>query len=150
MNLASHQDLAWDRDSLDLATVRISLNSEAIAEVVSQRDLLHGIPSPGDYPALEAAIEALRTERLEGLPGFFVIDGAALAPLTPDEKRAAFHLINACLGSPLKQNANGDTLVEVFNRRTSTMASGGRYHQTNASGVLHTDSPQWLEVPDYV
>jgi hypothetical protein len=151
----SQRDYEWDRDSLDPATVRISLPADATAEVEGNRSLLADIDVAGatqalqHFPRLAAALESIRDSYIENAPGFCVIDGSSTASLTDDERRGLYLLSIEALGRTLSQNAAGDHIVEVFDRG-QPFSAGGRYHQTNASGVLHSDSPQWPVVPDYV
>lgn len=53
------------------------------------------------------------------------------------------------LGTPIKQNIHRERFVEVKDMGKS-MKEGGRYHQTREGGSLHTDSPQWSDIPDYL
>ncbi len=151
----SRRDYAWDRDSLDPTSVRVSLPAGAIAEVEGNRSMLAGleiVDAPAalpHFPCLTAALESIRETFIEDAPGFCVIDGSSTSSLTEDERRGFYLLCIEMLGRTLSQNAAGDHIVEVFDRG-QPFSAGGRYHQTNASGVLHSDSPQWPVVPDYV
>ena len=58
-------------------------------------------------------------------------------------------IIGKLLGGFLSQNSNNDYLVEVKDKG-KTLKNGARYHESNEAGNLHTDSPQWENVPDYV
>jgi hypothetical protein len=53
------------------------------------------------------------------------------------------------LGNKLKQNINGEKVVEIKDIGKS-MKTGGRYHETKEGGSLHTDCPQWVKRPNYV
>lgn len=144
----------WDRATLSPASVRVHFSEAALAElgaapVLAHVDKANAAEFLPTFPALARDIEALRRERIENPPGFCIIDGAGLRRLTQEAQRGAYLLIAQMLGSLLKQNAAGDRIVEVFDRG-QPLEAGGRYHQTSASGVLHSDSPQWPEVPDYV
>ncbi len=154
-SVASLHDYEWDRESLDPASVRVDLPADAIAEVDANRSLLAG-PEVAEargtlenFPNLKASLEAIRGSFIEKAPGFCVIDGARTAFLTEQERRGLYLVCIESLGRTLRQNAAGDHIVEVFDRGRP-FSDGGRYHQTNASGVLHSDSPQWQVVPDYV
>ena len=46
----------------------------------------------------------------------------------------------AQLGDLVVQNADGATLVEVYDRRIGRIEDGVRYHQTRQGGDIHTDS----------
>lgn len=137
------------------AAVRVRLSREALGEVEAGRVALASFEAEKAeallpvFPALVREIEAIRRERIESPPGFCIIDGAELRGFGESVRRGVYLLIVRLLGSLLKQNAAGDEIVEVFDRGRPFEA-GGRYHQTNASGVLHSDSPQWPNVPDYV
>ena len=148
-------DYEWDRESLDPKSVRVALLADAIDEVEGNRSLLVGLDitcareALTQFPRLAAGLESIRGSFIENAPGFCVIDGTSTAILTDDERRGLYLLCIKALGRTLSQNAVGDHIVEVFDRGRP-FSAGGRYHQTNASGVLHSDSPQWPVVPDYV
>ncbi len=59
--------------------------------------------------------------------------------------------LNTCrrLGSLQPQNSKGDKIITVKNYGMNINA-GGRYHQGNTGGSIHTDSPHWEEMADYV
>jgi hypothetical protein len=145
----------WDRETLRPEQVRISLGREAVREIETGRETLAAVENTNaeamlpKFPVLTREIAAIRRERIEAAPGFCIIDGSPLAGLSEHERRGVYLLVARMLGSLLKQNAAGDEIVEVFDRGRP-LAEGGRYHQTNATGVLHSDSPQWPDVPDYV
>ena len=151
----SQPDYAWDRDSLDPTSVRIALPTDAIAEVESSRSRLAGLDNADapealkHFPRLAAALDSIRDTYIENAPGFCIIDGSSTAFLTMVERRALYLLCIEAFGRTLSQNAAGDHIVVVVDRG-QPFSAGGRYHQTNASGVLHSDSPQWPVVPDYV
>ena len=148
-------DYEWDRESLDPKSVRVALLADAIDEVEGNRSLLVGLDitcareALTQFPRLAAGLESIRGSFIENAPGFCVIDGTSTAFLTDEERRGLYLLCIEALGRTLSQNAAGDHIVEVFDRG-QPFSAGGRYHQTNASGVLHSDSPQWPVVPDYV
>jgi alpha-ketoglutarate-dependent taurine dioxygenase len=154
-NLSGAAEFAWDRDSLDPTMPRIALSTDASREVLANRHLLsnHSIDTAADLssrlPALASCVRAIRERWLDGPPGFCVIDAASIPSLSNEERKGLFLTIASLNGELLEQNAAGEKLVEVFDRGRS-LGSGARYHQTNASGVLHSDSPQWPDVPDYV
>jgi hypothetical protein len=74
----------------------------------------------------------------------------------PTQKFMVFALAEACptfeyfkgacaeigrgLGPLDIQNADGDEIVEVYNRKKGSIADGVRYHQTRDGGDIHTDS----------
>jgi alpha-ketoglutarate-dependent taurine dioxygenase len=135
--------------------VRVHLGAGALAEIDARREVLASLDLGNVEDALPAfsvlahELESLRRERIEGAPGFCIIDGSGLRALDEPQRRGLYLLTARLLGSMLRQNAAADQVVEVFDRGRP-LAEGGRYHQTNASGVLHSDSPQWPDVPDYV
>ena len=53
------------------------------------------------------------------------------------------------LGTLYVQNIQNEKFVIITDEGKS-MATGGRYHQTKEGGSYHTDSPQWLNTPDYI
>ena len=53
------------------------------------------------------------------------------------------------IGKPQVQNNKDEIIVTVKNRGTK-MGDGGRYHQSNEGGSIHTDSPHWENIVDYV
>lgn len=154
INRTSARAFEWDRATLTPAEVRVHLSEAALAELRRATELASlNHEGAADllpaFPALARDVETIRQERIENAPGFCIIDGASLQSLAMEACRGAYFLIARMLGSLLKQNAAGDRIVEVFDRG-QPLAAGGRYHQTAASGVLHSDSPQWPDVPDYV
>ena len=60
-----------------------------------------------------------------------------------------FLKISENIGTLQVQNNKDETIVTVKNRGTK-MAEGGRYHQSNEGGSIHTDSPHWENIVDYV
>lgn len=66
-----------------------------------------------------------------------------------ENPQGAFASTIDSLGEKMAQNFNKDLAVVVENRGVK-MTSGGRYHQSNEGGSLHTDCPQWSKVPDYL
>jgi len=57
--------------------------------------------------------------------------------------------INSYFGDFMEQNINNETIVAVKDRGKS-MESGARYHETSKGGFMHTDSPQWVNTPNFV
>jgi hypothetical protein len=145
----------WDRSSLTSDAVHVSLSPAAVSEAEKAKSVLSAVDTRTAtdlvecFPVLAGEIETLRRERIDGPPGFCIIDGMSSAGLDGEQRRGLFLLLTTSLGLLLPQNAAGDQIVEVFDRGAPLQA-GGRYHQTNASGVVHSDSPQWPAVPDYV
>jgi alpha-ketoglutarate-dependent taurine dioxygenase len=145
----------WDRETLYPASVRVHLGTSALAEMEARRETLASLDLGNvegvlpAFPVLAHEVELIRRERIELAPGFCIIDGSGLRVLDEPQRRGLYLLTARLLGSLLQQNAAGDQVVEVFDRGRP-LAEGGRYHQTNASGVVHSDSPQWPDVPDYV
>jgi alpha-ketoglutarate-dependent taurine dioxygenase len=154
MNRTAAGAFEWDRATFTPAQVRVQLSNAALTELRNSTALASlnyesaTDPVPA-FPALARDVETIRMERIEAPPGFCIIEGADLQGLAEEARRSAYLLIAKMLGSLLKQNAAGDRIVEVFDRG-QPLGAGGRYHQTAASGVLHSDSPQWPDVPDYV
>jgi Taurine catabolism dioxygenase TauD, TfdA family len=154
INRTAASAFEWDRATLTPARVRVQLSDAALTELMTATALASlNHESAADllpaFPALARDVETIRRERIEAPPGFCIIDGAALGGLTDSARRGAYLLIARLVGSLLEQNAAGDRIVEVFDRG-QPLEAGGRYHQTAAFGVLHSDSPQWPDVPDYV
>jgi len=154
LNRTAASAFEWDRATLTPADVRVQLGEAALAELRTATGLVPlndggaaaFLPA---FPALARDVETIRQERIANPPGFCIIEGAGLQGLAEEARPGAYLLIARMLGSLLKQNAAGDRIVEVFDRG-QPLEAGGRYHQTAASGVLHSDSPQWPDVPDYV
>jgi hypothetical protein len=73
--------------------------------------------------------------------GYAVLD-LGLADGAPIETavRVALEVGNS-IGHVLRQNGEGATVIHVRDRGV-TMEGGGRYHETNTPGSLHTDGPQ--------
>src|SRR5262249_49115246 len=99
-------------------------------------------------PALAREVADFRRSALEEGYGLGRLTGFQ-ASLSGASQRRAYWLIANLLGTAIPQNAKGDLLIEVQDRGAS-LKQGGRYHQTRDGGSLHTDSPQWAEVPDYI
>jgi hypothetical protein len=89
----------------------------------------------------------LREQYLED-QGFVLVRGLHKS-IPRDGLRNGFENLCKELGALLPQNIGGDTIVEIYDRGTS-MANGGRYHQSADGGDIHTDSPQWEIPPDYL
>lgn len=49
-------------------------------------------------------------------------------------------VIASSLGTLMVQNEAGDSVVEVYDRRSGRIEDGARYHQTRQGGDIHTDS----------
>jgi alpha-ketoglutarate-dependent taurine dioxygenase len=79
--------------------------------------------------------------------GYAVLD-LGLADGAPIETvvRVALEVGNS-IGHVLRQNGEGATVIHVRDRGV-TMEGGGRYHETNTPGSLHTDGPQLDTPPD--
>ncbi|MDC1054083.1 TauD/TfdA family dioxygenase [Alphaproteobacteria bacterium] len=57
--------------------------------------------------------------------------------------------IGKYFGKFLSQNHRDETVVKVYNKGKK-LKSGARYHESNVSGNLHTDSPQFKTIPKIV
>src|SRR5687767_8120733 len=86
--------LHWDRESLVPQSVMARLSEEAVSELEGRRATLAALyldlPSNVDamLPAFAREIDTLKTQRLDGAPGFCIIDGAGLQHFSPAEVRA--------------------------------------------------------------
>ena len=133
--------LAWQRSSFrSPADYTYRLGAATLRDLAEERD---------DSDDLSADIQAFRSQFLTTGCGLGVIDGLSPERFSPTRQRAIHWRIARLLGTPIPQNIQGDTLVEVCDRG-KTMEQGGRYHQTRQGGSLHTDSPQWRAAPDYL
>jgi alpha-ketoglutarate-dependent taurine dioxygenase len=111
---------------------------------------LEGLANPPlRLPVLAAEIRALSTELLDEGHGFAILRGLASADFTPVEWEHVFWHICRELGDPMVQKAGNVRMgrVEDLGR---PVAAGARYHETNAAGSVHTDSPIMPRVADYV
>ena len=103
-----------------------------------------------NFPLLKKKILKLKDEILLNGCGFFVINGSIFHTFSKKEKILIFTIISKILGELLPQNKTKDLLVEIKDIGKS-MASGGRYHQTNESGSFHTDGSHiYSNPPDYI
>lgn len=135
--IVTDENLAWEMDSFKPEDSVFNLSEKAIAELGGNTE----------YPALASEIESFRVDSLEKGRGFGIVRG--LEGLDEAQQRDAYGIIINLLGEQLKQNIAGEKFVEVRDRG-KTMQEGGRYHQTKQGGSLHTDSPQWINAPDYL
>ena len=66
-----------------------------------------------------------------------------------NEKKKIYIIIGIFLGKLMRQNSKKEILVDVIDKGKNLKA-GARYHESNAYGNLHTDSPQWKVTPRIV
>lgn len=66
-----------------------------------------------------------------------------------NEKKKIYIIIGIYLGELMRQNSKNDVLVDVIDKGKN-LKGGARYHESNAHGNLHTDSPQWKVAPRIV
>jgi len=133
----------------DKAQFLIEFNSELLTELDNKKTKILD-NNPGNFPLLKKQIIELKEEILLNGCGFFVINGSTLDTFSKKEKISIFTIISKILGELLPQNKTKDLLVEIKDIGKS-MASGGRYHQTNESGSFHTDGSHiYSNPPDYV
>lgn len=64
--------------------------------------------------------------------------------------RAACDRVATALGTPMVQNDQGATVIEVYDRNVGRIEDGARYHQTRQGGDIHTDSVNRPEPMDYL
>ena len=65
------------------------------------------------------------------------------------EKKKIYMVIGIFLGKLMRQNSSNEILVDVVDKGKN-LKEGARYHESNAYGNLHTDSPQWKITPRIV
>jgi alpha-ketoglutarate-dependent taurine dioxygenase len=149
--------LAWVRSDLDLSDVTVAPSGRMLAELRRRRALLRRpTTAVGEERALAAAFpvtvaetRALAWRRLEQGPGVAVLEGSAFREFDEPERRSIFRIACRALGRIRAQDAAGTAYATVMDLG-ARLADGGRYHQSNESGVLHTDGPQLASPPDYV
>jgi len=151
--IVDEKNLAWEASSFSSEqdfTFTYRLSGRALSELGGTQlpGTYEEIPSKlGDFPYLKTTmLEFYRRALTEG-PGFGLITGLDPTEFSRTQQDMIYWMMCNLLGEPLKQNIRGEKRVEVKDRG-GTMAEGARYHQTKDGGSLHTDSPQWQNVPD--
>ena len=123
------EKLAWTAETF-------SLQPDEIYHLVSAE--ITGLPEK---------VKRFRHDVLERGYGFGVLKG--IGHLSREVQKEIYLSTAELLGSPIVQNISGDTVVDVFDKG-KTMETGWRYHETRQGGALHTDSPQYKDIPDYL
>ncbi|MBI2508155.1 TauD/TfdA family dioxygenase [Candidatus Woesearchaeota archaeon] len=127
--IVDDEKLAWTRETF-------SLNSDGI----------YNLFKPG-ISGLPENVKKFRENVLENGYGFGIIKG--MSHFNREIQREIYLSTARLLGNPIVQNISGETVVDVFDKG-KTMETGGRYHETRQGGALHTDSPQYKDIPDYL
>jgi len=150
--------LSWDQNSFkassDYNFSLSTLASEELAFFARENSGIsfiedNPIPPHETFPTLTQEISIMRHKFLESGYGFVILNGMLSKEFTRLEKIYCFWLICNIIGIPLDQNIKKEILVEVKDNGQK-IEEGGRYHNTNQGGSLHTDCPQWETTPNYV
>ena len=109
------------------------------------------ILSPHDVksrtPKLRKFINKIKVHINE--PGYVIINLDKKDQYNQSSKKKIYIIIGIMLGKLMKQNSKDEILINVRDKGRS-LKEGARYHESNASGNLHTDSPQWKITPKIV
>lgn len=127
--IVDDEKLAWTRETFSL-----------------RPDGIYHLFKPG-ISGLPENVKKFREKVLENGYGFGIIKG--MSHFNREIQREIYLSTARLLGSPIVQNISGETIVDVYDKG-KTMESGGRYHETRQGGALHTDSPQYKDIPDYL
>jgi alpha-ketoglutarate-dependent taurine dioxygenase len=151
--IINENNLAWNSSSFSSEKeFTYKLSEKVLTELKYQNlpETIEEIPLRiKNFPNLENAVSEFQNSHLLGGNGFGLITGLNPHEFGEDQRDVIYWMICNLLGEPLKQNIQGEMRVEVTDLG-KTMEEGGRYHQTSHGGSLHTDSPQWLNVPDFL
>ena len=139
----------------------------------SALDVIREVPTPTielqpKMFRLPASADLMRRvkEKLDGNPGFAVIDRIPMAIFSHEEATAIYWLLACLLSRPVAQDIDGKVLIEVMDRsadapapdaplppkekRYGRLANGARGQFTNSRLVLHTDGAPSIHEPNYV
>ena len=145
-----NQNQTWDK-TLEKFTDNflVKLDSRVLMELHEQKTLVKE-EKVNDFPQLEKSITNLKSQILLNGCGFFVLDGSSFNDFNLNEKKSIYIIISKILGRLLKQNKNGELVVDVMDMG-KTMEKGSRYHHTRKGGSYHTDGSHiYSDPPDYV
>ena len=145
--IVTNESLVWDKFSVDDTKFLVNLSYESINELKKKRDFL--TETTITVPRFQSEILNFKKRFLANGIGLFVINGKCFLDFTNDEMIEIFRIAGTFLGTLYVQNIKNEKLVKILDKGKS-MQSGGRYHQTNRGGSFHTDSPQWIKIPDFI
>lgn len=156
-SLVTDKRLAWEAKDIVPEQFTVDLSGAALRELDTQRAALQLSTSEftakeldtSVFPLLTLEVRRLQREHLDEGTGMLVIRRSSLKEFTKLEERNINWAISHIIGEPITQNEKGDRYVAVKDMG-KRMTQGGRYHQSNEGGELHTDSPQYPKPPAYV
>ena len=143
----------WDKFSVGVNTV--GLSDDALTEIKEWLSPLAGSreidrkPSERKLPLVTKEIARAKSSFLDSGPGFFILDGLQKLAYQERDLAETFQTLSLMIGEAMPQTSEGDFVVEVRDLGV-TLGQGARYHHTREGGGMHTDSPQWNYVPDYL
>ena len=141
------ENLAWDNKLQNkIEKFSVVLSDVVISELLENRTNLQ--EKSKKLTNLRKEIQEFRKILIGGC-GFFIIQSSCFANFSENEKKDIFSIISEILGTLYVQNINNEKFVVITDEGKS-MKTGGRYHQTREGGSFHTDSPQWINTPDYI
>ena len=141
------ENLAWDNKLQNkIEKFSVVLSDVVISELLENRTNLQ--EKSKKLTNLRKEIQEFRKILIGGC-GFFIIQSSCFANFSENEKKDIFSIISEILGTLYVQNINNEKFVVITDEGKS-MKTGGRYHQTKEGGSFHTDSPQWINTPDYI
>ena len=156
MSKSAIKKLYWTKNSLNINDSKINLSSKSLKEITNYLNELKNIKfdynkqiNKTNISSLTMEMKDLMGKYLDNTYGFFIINNLDLNESNYEDKLKTFWLLSIILGNPCKQNINNELIVVVKDYGKS-MNKGGRYHQTREGGSLHSDSPQWVDVPKYI
>tara|TARA_Y100000590_G_scaffold211779_2_gene239997 strand:- start:18290 stop:19150 length:861 start_codon:yes stop_codon:yes gene_type:complete len=124
-------NLIWDSSSIKINDLFFPLHKKLVNQNFSEK-----------------TVKDFRDTYLDKGKGIGIIDLNQITNNITEQKNIYFKIVDL-LGFQLKQNLNGDKVVEIKDEGKS-IKTGGRYHETREGGSLHTDCPQWEQRPDYL
>tara|TARA_Y100000782_G_scaffold110104_1_gene135962 strand:+ start:335 stop:1258 length:924 start_codon:yes stop_codon:yes gene_type:complete len=145
--IVTDENLVWDKFSVNDTKFLVNLSYESINELKKERDFL--TETTIAVPRFQSEILNFKKRFLVNGIGLFVINGECFLDFTNDEMIEIYRIAGTFLGTLYVQNIKNEKLVKILDKGKS-MQSGGRYHQTNRGGSFHTDSPQWVKIPDFI
>lgn len=145
--IITDENLAWDHNLQNKPKEFLVLLSDiAVSELLENRNNLK--ENSNNFIHLRKEIEEFRKILIDGC-GFFIIQNSCFDDFSDNERKSIFSIISEILGTLYVQNIKNEKFVVITDEGKS-MKTGGRYHQTRDGGSYHTDSPQWLNTPDYI
>ncbi|MEK9722553.1 MAG: TauD/TfdA family dioxygenase [Rhodospirillaceae bacterium] len=147
---------AWLAGDVDPTSAIVSLDDDARAEVDALIARLKAEPLPyllrdvADFelPAWRRVM-ARAKEKLDGGPGFTVVDRLPMDDHDLDDLKTVFWIVGQMIGRTVAQKWDGTMIYDVADKGTP-FGYGVRGSYTNVELVFHTDNAFGAAPPDYV